>query len=292
MKCMHDQVLDFDDIISHYMIEHCWGLVDVTDNLQINKDIVAWGINRGAWKLGQRLYFLISQDAVNWLKLARRIRLAWLYQEAIVHVVGQWNDLDEDEMECVHLDTEELCEQMHEELQQEKKLALKAMMEHCPIAHANPGIDRWGCHFDSETHMSVAVSIYRQWLSREIKEHSPLEAADGGAAFFRDIANEKPDIHAELLDDPTNRDLPSPLAPADVIEIMKMLTRVKGDMKAFVTKFLINKSTYDPDTLGVLPYLTCANISEDDCPWYVTHDTSESSPPSSVGSLLLDNEEA
>ncbi|KAF9891188.1 hypothetical protein FE257_004752 [Aspergillus nanangensis] len=255
--------------------EHCWGLADVAEQLQM-KSLLVFSMNIAFAAIGERLFILIAADPISWINVARRVRHVWIFKEALIHIVGNWNEWEEIDMDSLNFDVRDLCEEVHHGLQRQKAMVDRRLVNFFPGTFTNPATNQIESLYANDTHMWIAVTLYRQWLLHQMTGNTHLEHPDSGASFYRSVAAGGPmqsDNNVNSFDLP----IPFPAAEADINTIKRRLAQLSEEYAGLVKHLVANNSEYDVAVYGELPYLTCCTINDDDCPWYVKRDESESS---------------
>ncbi|OGM41443.1 hypothetical protein ABOM_010090 [Aspergillus bombycis] len=243
---------------------HCWDLVNLADCLRATRAVFP-AIVDALQELGPHVYALIAEDPINWIKLGTYMRSALIFKEAAIHIIGNWNAL-EDDLDYLPSVVHELCESKQAQLV-EFKQALEARMLTCcpyttlPMASctedmATPCVKDFG--------MWTAMTYYSQWFCMAVAENRTYYARDGGAAFYRAIYAGG-DAYLDTEEQANTNAFRMSAYKAMILD--KALNILKGEMSKFVSVLLINESHYDPDLMGDLPYLTCCKVDDEELPW-------------------------
>ncbi|KAL4954098.1 hypothetical protein BDW69DRAFT_183861 [Aspergillus filifer] len=246
------------------LLDNCQALLELAEELQLS-DVVSTAMHTTLLTFDQQLYQLIAKDTIAWIKLSVRIRSGAIFKESMIHLVGKWNSLDEEDRSSLPADIHSLCVRKIQELQVIKQAIDLQMVNKLPRPRS-----------DSSRHREtknifgwMALTFYQQWLCESFATNRNHHAPDGGAAFYRAIAAGG-DAYLSKLD----RDIAQFQASLDakpesnkgLKELEKDLNELKKGMKGFVTDLLVNEAKYDPDILGDLPYLTCCKVREEEMP--------------------------
>ncbi|KAL4961831.1 uncharacterized protein BDV14DRAFT_203431 [Aspergillus stella-maris] len=254
--------LDYDG--HDFLLDNCQALLELAEELQLF-DIVSTAMHTSLLSFDQQLYQLIAKDTIGWIKLGVRLQSGAIFKESMIHLVGKWNLLDEEDRSPLPANIHSLCVRKVQELQVIKQAIDLQMVNKLPRPRS-----------DSSRHREtknifgwMALTFYQQWLCESFATNRNHHAPDGGAAFYRAIAAGG-DAYLSKLD----RDITQFQASLDAIpesnkglkELEKDLNELKKGMKGFVADLLVNEAKYDTDILGDLPYLTCCKVREEELP--------------------------
>jgi hypothetical protein len=246
------------------VLGYCWDLVNLADCIRATRAVFP-AIESALQTLGQRFYALIAEDPVNWIKLGTYMRSALIFKEAAVHIIGNWNTLDDD-LDYLPSAVHELCESKQGELLRMKEAAELRILNHCPgtILHRGTASKDKPTSYVRDISMWMAVSFYNQWFCEAISDDRISSALDGGAAFYRAIRDGG---EAYLDTEEQTNTSAFPLSPKKAATLDHRLGLVKNEVSKYVADLLVNESRYDPGEMGELRYLTCCKVEDDELPW-------------------------
>ncbi|KAL6238050.1 hypothetical protein BDW75DRAFT_228234 [Aspergillus navahoensis] len=246
------------------ILENCQALAELAEELQ-SAEVVCPAISKALLGFDQQLYRLIAQNPIAWVKLAVRVQSAPVFQESMVHLIGKWGLIEENDRELLPQNIRTLCTQKLHELNIIKKVIELRIVNRLP----RPRSDSPRYRETSNYFGWMALTFYQQWLCESFAEGRNYHAPDGGAAFYRAIAAGG-DAYLSKLDQDISHFSTSSGANAGsnkgLRELEKDLNELKKGMKRLVSDILINHAKYDPAILGELPYLTCCKVSEEEMP--------------------------
>ncbi|KAI9852714.1 MAG: hypothetical protein M1838_005909 [Thelocarpon superellum] len=254
--------IDDRDITS--VLQDCVELVHVAESLgSIN--VVAESIDIALLRQGEVLYRSIAKSPTAWSDLAYRVKSPSIFQEAVVHLVGQWQSLSADERSKLPLEVLEVCERKHEELNLVKQAVEVRILGHYTnqvqrLPSENPG----RISYSNDIYMWMAMSLFRHWFSQCICEDRGRPAKDGGAALYRQIgAGGYAYLDRKVLESFHQY---FPMSPKGSSCLENHLSSFKEELKPFVEDLLLNRSQMDVRK-EPLPYLTCCEVVKGDMPW-------------------------
>lgn len=246
------------------VLSRCWELVNLADCLRATRTVFP-AIVDALQGLGPHFYALIAEDPINWIKLGTYMRSALIFKEAAIHIIGNWNAL-EDDLDYLPSVVHELCESKQAELVEFKQLLEARMLTYCPYTTLRGA----SCTEDINTPCAkdfclwTAMTYYSQWFCMAVAEDRTYYARDGGAAFYRAIYTGG-DAYLDTEEQANTNAFHMSVYRAKMLD--KALNILKSGMSKFVSVLLVNESHYDPDLMGELPYLTCCKVDDEELPW-------------------------
>ncbi|KAK6831767.1 hypothetical protein RU639_002726 [Aspergillus parasiticus] len=246
------------------VLSRCWELVNLADCLRATRAVFP-AIVDALQGLGPHFYALIAEDPINWIKLGTYMRSALIFKEAAIHIIGNWNAL-EDDLDYLPSVVHELCESKQAELVEFKQLLEARMLTYCPYTTLRGA----SCTEDINTPcvkdfgLWTAMTYYSQWFCMAVAEDRTYCARDGGAAFYRAI-HAGGDAYLDTEEQANTNAFRMSVYRAKMLD--KTLNILKSGMSKFVSVLLVNESHYDPDLMAELPYLTCCKVDDEELPW-------------------------
>ncbi|KAL1970973.1 hypothetical protein VTN77DRAFT_2807 [Rasamsonia byssochlamydoides] len=199
--------------------------------------------------------------------LSVRIHSPSIFRDAVIHLVGKWNQITEDDRKRLIGNLRQLCEQKHEELQTRKKAIEIRILGHYPQSlqrHAGrDNISRTA--YSNDIYWWMAIAIYRQWFSQAVSEGRNRVAPDGGAAFYRAIG-QGGSAYLDAQDYANFHNLFQMSTKGRTI-LYDKIRMLKFEVKKYVRSLLVNKSQLDVEAEGELQHLTCCEVIRADMPW-------------------------
>jgi hypothetical protein len=256
-------------------------LVEVAEYLQVVPQI-ARTIETALLSQGITLHRSIAGSPTAWASLAFRVRSELVFKEAIVHIVGRWNEAGEDAKANLAAPIRDLCEHKHEELTQ-----LKNKIESAIIRYYPPQMKRdpqeTSSTFNRQSYANdimgwMAITLFKHWFSSALVNDRGRHGTDGGFWLYTAIGqgghaylNETEILafHAKF-----------PMSSKGSAVFRDHLLDIKDDVRKIVAPLLENHSQLEPAEQGI-KYLTCTLVKKEELPWFVEmqHKREQSSAP-------------
>jgi hypothetical protein len=116
------------------VLESSVGLVDIAESIRALPTI-RQSVDIALVRQGQVLYRSIAANPVEWGNLAVRIQSPSVCQDAVIHLVGKWNQISGEDGAILNGNLRELCKRKYEELEVRKKaieMSALAVKRSCP----------------------------------------------------------------------------------------------------------------------------------------------------------------
>ena len=257
--------VELDDSDMTTLLQSATGLICVADYLQSMKAI-SKAIDNKLLSQGPVLYRSIANSPVLWMNTAYSIKSEVILREALIHLVGNWNAIDDNMKILIHPDMQNICKVKVEEVVNLKRVANSQILgqypEHIQREPESAEIGRASYSNDIMTWMALAV--YRQYVGQAIARGLTIEARDGGFDFYQKL-----NIGGQAyLDRFMVRQFHYrfPMSSKGQVVIENHLSDLKEMMKPFIQELVCNRSQLDVSKHQV-PYLTCLKVEKSDIPW-------------------------
>ncbi|XHG00065.1 hypothetical protein AWENTII_003536 [Aspergillus wentii] len=213
------------------------GLFDIAHTIQASNFIS--GAITNALVPDQKLYNSIPKLPINWTCLADRIQSADILKDTIVHLVGNWTKISQEQRSCLPPWIHRLCDIKFFNLLQRKIAINNTILAHYPtdIVLTNKDGDTVPIE---ERQTQAAALVYRQWVCHKVYKRHAHNADDGGAEFYRAIATggDRYLNTGEQVRFINNVQL----TRRDVGHVPHVLTEFKEEMKQFVMPLMVNRT--------------------------------------------------
>jgi len=199
LRAYYHQPLTLNDTNITDVLRDIVGLADVAEYLG-SMQVVSLCIDNALVKQGQVLYRSVATNPAAWADLAFRVQSEIIFKEAIVHLVGQWNELGKDEtiLASMRRDIRELCMRKHTELDETKCAIELRIMGYYPshlqrpTGNTGPGsltLRGSASPVKTTTYQSdvlcwMALNLFRHWLGQHVCGGLNRYAPDGGYVFY------------------------------------------------------------------------------------------------------------
>ena len=216
---------------------------------------------------GQVLFQSIANSPTVWSSLAVRIKSPTIMKECLIHLVGQWNSIDDCKRSSLNAGVRDICEVKHKELNLVKQAIEVRIAGHYPTviqrSHDNtPGRTSYA----NDIYSWMGLSLFRHWFAQEVIEERNRYAKDGGAELYRQIAHGG----RNYLDLNSLADFFEyfPMSAKAKTVFENHLFLVKEEAKDFVVELMKHNSQLEVNPEEPLAHLTCVDIDRADMPWY------------------------
>ncbi|KAI9777043.1 MAG: hypothetical protein M1839_009094 [Geoglossum umbratile] len=264
-RVMYNQdaiVVEDDDMGS--TLAGCMGLLEVAEKTRAVR-VVSPVIEHALLRRGQVLYRSIQSNPIAWSDLAMRIKSGRLFEESIIHLVGQWQSLTWREKAYLATDVRSLCERKHEDLKAIKKSIDLRLLGLYPAELLLPLDETPGRNkYSSKIYMWMALCYFRQWLAQSLAEGQGWSAPDGGARLYRKLAAGQ----GAYLDggDMQNFHRYFPMSHKAQSCLEERVARIKQEATGIVAELMSDQSQLDQRPAPV-DYLTCCSVDRTEYPW-------------------------
>lgn len=248
------------------VLQSCIGLIDITESIRASSAI-RQSVDIALLRQGQILFRSIAASPIEWGNLAIRIHSPPIFRDAVIHLVGKWNQFTEEDRRRLTGNLRELCEKKHKELQTRKKAIEIGILGHYPQSlYRRAGKDNISrTAYSNDIYWWMAISIYRQWFCQAVSEGRNRVAPDGGAAFYRSIGKAG-SAYLDTQDYANFHNLFQMSTKGRTI-LYDKLRLLKFEVRKYVSSLLVNRSQLDIEAEGELQHLTCCEVTWADMPW-------------------------
>ncbi|USP75054.1 hypothetical protein yc1106_02328 [Curvularia clavata] len=252
-------------------LEHCDDLLEKSDYLGCT-NVISKPIEVALLKYGQEVFQAIANAPHAWVKLAVRIRSELLFQECLVHLVGNWRALEKKP----HLDVRKqlseipglvaLIERHHKQLLercQKLELSIVSLIPSTILP------SQYATRADLAKHILgwAALTFYREWFTQCLVKNQGQHAADCGYALYKELgAGADADADRELLKEFQETKFTTSSKAVRVME--HHLMDIKNCVKEVVEEYgiLTSKCQLNVEKFPV-SYLTCVVFDKREYPW-------------------------
>ena len=255
-------------------LHDCMGMVNLAENYEC-VDAVRESVDVALLRKGQVLFKSISQNPVQWANFACRIRSPSIFKDSLIHLVGKWKLLDEEEHANLDLPIMEICQRKYDEFQLEKEVLELRILGHYSAKIQKPESDNPGrMSYANDIYSWMGLCLFRQWFAQNICQGSNLQANDGGYSFYLLLSK-----GGQAYLDRVQREgfhLYFPMTQKGKTVFENHLNVYKAEVQAFVAPLMANRTQLEFQDHNRPNHLVCLDVSEDDYPWNATADGLES----------------
>ena len=263
-RAYYNKTPDMDDTNIATVLNDCMGLVDVAEALG-SIACISESVDIALLRHGQILFRSIATNPIAWSDLACRVRSPSIFKEVLIHLVGDWDRLTEEQRATIRTDVRELCKTKHEQLKLTKMAIEVRILGHYPTSvqrSVEQAVGRMS--YQNNIYMWMVISLFRHWFSQSMAEQRNLMSKDGGALFYRQLAAGGQAYLDRKAMEGFHQYFPMSAKGAAVFT--NHMTKYKDELRHFVADLVVNHAQLDTDK-HPLPYLTCLQVDREDLPW-------------------------
>ena len=262
-------VIDETDMLA--ALSHCYELLEISDYLGCTS-LISKPIEVALLNHGQGLFRAIQNSPSAWIEMSYRIQSESMFQECMIHLVGNWKTFKENQKVSDNLrkvsGIRALIENYYAVLiNQCKNLELAVLSEYpgrMKTPADDPPIKREA--YAKDILIWMALSFFRHWVTQRLVIGKGRHALDcgyelysllykGGDAYMdRSVVNQ---FHTKF-----------PMTKKALNVLDNHLLEIKECIKDIVEQHKILQSNCQLDTHRFpVNYLTCIDFQRSDCPW-------------------------
>ena len=264
-RAFYNLHLEFDDQNLATVLRDSMGLVGLAENYG-SADTVAESVDIALLRHGQILFKSIAQNPVAWSNFACRIKSPTIFKDCLIHLVGKWNMLTEYEKVDINPEVAEICERHYKHMSLVKQSIEMRILGHYCTSVQRSAMDNPGrAQYCNDIYTWMAISLFRHWFSQNILEKKNLNANDGGAKFYRQLAR-----GGQAYLDRAQVDhfhLYCPMTPKGKTVFENHLNAYKADIQNFVQVLMVNRSQLEISPDEPLDHLLNLEVERSDYPW-------------------------
>ncbi|KAF2493007.1 hypothetical protein BU16DRAFT_466099 [Lophium mytilinum] len=263
----YGQELTLNDFSIQSALEDAVGLIEVAEYLG-SVAAVSKNIDLALVKQGQVLFRSIANNPLEWVDLAVRITSEIIFKEAVVHLVGRWNEWSSTQKSTLGKDVKRVCVKHADRLSRQRRALELQMGVMYPggITHPPGAAPVKRDTYAADIMMWMALSLFRQWLIQHVIQEKTLRAKDGGFALYKQLSEAGDKYLSRQTIAPFFRNFPMTKKGQNVFE--NHLLELKEVIKETVSKsgIMESESALDMGKHSV-PWLTCTVVDKTDFPW-------------------------
>ena len=255
--------VDTDNLVT--ALHDCIGLVDVAESYDCI-GAVRESVEISLLRQGQVLFKSISQKPVAWANFACRIQSPTIFKDSLIHLVGMWKMLKEDELANLGSDISKVCQRKYEEFQLEKEAIELRILGHYSLSIQKAEADNPGrSNYANDVYSWMALALFRQWFAQNIVQGQNLLAKDGGYAFYYLLYKGGPYYldHKQC----EGFHLYFPMSKKGMTVLENHLAQYKAEIPAFVAPLMANRSQLEFMESTRPDHLVCLEVEPEDYPW-------------------------
>ena len=264
-RAFYNLQLKFDTKNLPTVLRDTMGLVEVAEFYgAINS--LAESVDVALLRQGQILYKSIARNPIAWSKFSCRIQSPTIFKDSLIHLVGQWAMLAEEERAELTPVVVEICERRYKYQSSMKQAIELRILGHYPVSMQRTEQDQHGrATYSNNIYSWMAISLFRQWFGQNIVDKKTSTAADGGASIYRQIARggQAYLTRAQVAD----FYLSFPMTRKGRTVFESHLTAYKEEIQAFVQPLMVNNTQLEQAADDPLDYLLCLEVKDNDYPW-------------------------
>lgn len=263
-RAFYNKTPEVDDTNIATVLNDCMGLVDVAESLG-SIACISESVDIALLRHGQVLFRSVAGNPIAWSDLACRVRSPSIFKECLIHLVGNWQGIDDTQRALIKPEVRKMCEAKHKQMKLTKMAIEVRTLGHYPASVQRSVEQSVGrMTYQNNIYMWMGISLFRHWFSQSIVEQRNLMSEDGGALFYRQIAAGGQAYLDRKALEGFHQYFPMSAKGASVFT--NHLTKYKDEVRHFVADLVVNRAQLDTDK-HPLPYLTCLQVERDDMPW-------------------------
>lgn len=229
----------------------------------INKPIEIAFLNHG-----QTLLRSIAQAPSAWIDLAYRIKSEVLFKEALIHAVGKWNMIGDDEKRGMRANTLDLCLRKYKELREKCQQMERRVFSIYPASLQRQANDVNGrASYANDIMMWMALNFYRHWYGNMVLSGEGHDGKDGGYKFYVMLGNAgSAYLDRQALNSYFFGRFSMTKKGQAIIENHMLELKDLVKISILNTGILRVNSQLDPDHYPIT-WLTCTDMNGDEYPW-------------------------
>ena len=262
--CFYNLNPGFDDANLATVLSGCMGLIDLAELVEA-VDHVRGVVDLALLRQGQVLWTSIASNPTAWAELGRRVHSPTMFTEAVIHIVGKWNNMTEKNKKDLHPDIRDLCESKFKELDLAKEAIEMRILGHYPPCLTRIAADRPGRpSYANDIYLWMAICFFRQWFAQAISDGRNRLNADGGYAFYKELSDGDNAYLNHLAFQNFHQYFPMSSKACNILE--QNMNTMKTEIKPFVKDIMTNRVNVETANYP-LTWLTCTVINKEDWPW-------------------------
>ncbi|MCJ1405043.1 hypothetical protein MMC11_008269 [Xylographa trunciseda] len=264
-RSFYNEELDIETRNLATALHDCMGMVNIAENYDCVAAIRE-SVDVALLRQGQVLFKSISQNPVQWANFACRIRSPTIFKDSLIHLVGKWKMLEEDEHANLDMPIIEICQRKHEEFQLEKEaIELRILGHYSPKMQKAESDNPGRISYANDIYTWMGLSLFRQWFSQNICQGSNLQAIDGGYSFYLLLSKGGPAYLDHVQREGFHLYFPMTKKGKTVLE--NHLNSYKAEVQAFVAPLMANSTQLEFQDHNRPNHLLCLDVGENDYPW-------------------------
>jgi len=271
LYAFYSKELSIDDADMSAALSDCYQLLQIADYLGCTR-LVRTPIEVALLKHGQDLFRAIQSAPYAWVEMGYRIHSELIFQECIIHLVGNWKKYKEDRSTQSYLAAVDglrpLIKRYHRLLVEKCRTFELALMSKYPGDLCMPveelPIKREA--YAKDILVWMALTFFRHWVGQRLIMDKGYHGTDGGYELYKLISTAGDAYMDKSVINQFHTWFPMTKKAMNVLE--NHLLEVKECMKELVDQHTLLKSYCQLDIHRFpVNYLTCIEFKKSDCPW-------------------------
>ena len=268
LRSFYNETLNIDDSNLALALESCIGLVTIAENYDC-VNAVRDSIDIVLLRQGQVLFKSIAQNPVAWGNFSLRVRSPTIFKDSLIHLVGKWKMLTEDEHIQLDQRIVAVCDKKFKEFQLIKEATELRILGHYSARVIKKEVESPGrMHYANDVYSWMAIALFRHWFAQNICQGSSMHATDGGFAFYYVLSRGG----QAYLDRKQCEDfhLYCPMTSKGKTVFENYLSDYKAEIQKFVAPLMLNRTQLEPKEHLELTHLVSLEVDAQDYPWNTT----------------------
>lgn len=258
--------IKFKDDNMAVLLEDCSGLLDVAETVG-SVECIREKVDLSLMRQDKVLWKSIYTNPAAWVGLGARIQSPAIFREAVVHLVGNWQNIDFNVKANLAAEVRQVVERKYQYIEKFKVIVECRINMHYPRSTWRRAEDKPGCgEYAKEIYMWMACAFYRHWFNFQVITDNTRRAKDGGHEFYHNIW--KSGNHYLKHEEFARLHCFFPMSRKACNILENSVMDLKDEVRPCVSDIIVNR-THIP--AKELKYLTCAVLEKTDFPWEIDH---------------------
>ena len=265
LRAFYNEPLELDGVSIMTSLQDCWQLVTMAETHGAINTVSA-RVDVALARHGKSLYRSIANAPLAWMGFACQIHSENIFREAMVHVMGRWNMLTDEEKMVLPPPARQSCNRKHAEFQQLKQAIEMRIAGHYPdFMHKRLDENPGRAQYANDIYSWIALSLFRHWFSQNVTDGTNFRAPDGGFRLYS-LLHKGGKAYLDRQQCEAFHEY-FPMTNKAKLVLENYLTVIKSEVRDFVRPMMQNKTNFEMSEGESFAYLVSVKVEENDYPW-------------------------